>query len=561
MFTLMALLLLTSIGLQVVNPQIMRGFIDAAMAGEPLRVLMVSAAIFLGIALLQQAIGVAVTYLGESVAWTATNALRAELAWHCLNLDMSFHNEHTPGELIERIDGDVSEMANFFSQFVVILIGNFLLIVGILAALFREDWRIGLAFTIFAVIAMVAMILVRDIAMPHQKARRQAEADLFGFVEEQLTGAEDIRSSGAVGFSLRELHRLQAAVKRHDWKASWKGFILTCLTAVMLMIGNGMAISLGYLLFTAGSITIGTVYLLIHYINQIEGPIWTLTHQMRSFQTIGACVERLSELRKLKSKLQDVPTPGELPDGALGLAFEDVSFSYNSDDAVLSGLSFNLKAGKVLGLLGRTGSGKTTLTRLIFRLYDPTAGCILLDGTDLRRAGLQSLRRRVAIVTQEVQLFQATVRDNLTFFDRRIDDEQIKKVIAELGLADWFGSLPQGLDTKLETGGHSLSAGEAQLLAFTRIFLRDPGLIILDEASSRLDPATEQHIERAIDRLLRGRTAIIVAHRLGTVQRAHQILILEDGQVSEFGGREHLAADPDSRFYHLLQTGLEEVLV
>jgi ATP-binding cassette subfamily B protein len=561
MFTLMALLLLTSIGLQVVNPQIMRGFIDAAMAGEPLRVLMVSAAIFLGIALLQQAIGVAVTYLGESVAWTATNALRAELAWHCLNLDMSFHNEHTPGELIERIDGDVSEMANFFSQFVVILIGNFLLIVGILAALFREDWRIGLAFTIFAVIAMVAMILVRDIAMPHQKARRQAEADLFGFVEEQLTGAEDIRSSGAVGFSLRELHRLQAAVKRHDWKASWKGFILTCLTAVMLMIGNGMAIGLGYLLFTAGSITIGTVYLLIHYINQIEGPIWTLTHQMRSFQTIGACVERLSELRKLKSKLQDVPTPGELPDGALGLAFEDVSFSYNSDDAVLSGLSFNLKAGKVLGLLGRTGSGKTTLTRLIFRLYDPTAGCILLDGTDLRRAGLQSLRRRVAIVTQEVQLFQATVRDNLTFFDRRIDDEQIKKVIAELGLADWFGSLPQGLDTKLETGGHSLSAGEAQLLAFTRIFLRDPGLIILDEASSRLDPATEQHIERAIDRLLRGRTAIIVAHRLGTVQRAHQILILEDGQVSEFGGREHLAADPDSRFYHLLQTGLEEVLV
>jgi ABC-type multidrug transport system fused ATPase/permease subunit len=160
-----------------------------------------------------------------------------------------------------------------------------------------------------------------------------------------------------------------------------------------------------------------------------------------------------------------------------------------------------------------------------------------------------------------VQLFHARVRDNLTFFDRSVPDEKILATLEELELGDWYRSLPKGLDTVLDTGSRSLSAGEAQLLAFTRVFLRNPGLVILDEASSRLDPATEQRLERAIDRLLRDRTAIIIAHRLGTVQRADEIMILDRGIVSEYGDRRQLAADVNSRFYQLLQTGLEEVLV
>jgi ATP-binding cassette subfamily B protein len=165
------------------------------------------------------------------------------------------------------------------------------------------------------------------------------------------------------------------------------------------------------------------------------------------------------------------------------------------------------------------------------------------------------------MVTQDVQLFQASVRDNLTFFNRDIPDDRILEVIEDLELGDWYRSLPYGLDTRLETGGRGLSAGQAQLLAFARVFLHDPGLVILDEASSRLDPATEQIIERTIDKLLHNRTAIVVAHRLGTVQRADEIMILEGGQVTEHGERARLAADPSSRFYGLLQTGLSEVLV
>jgi ABC-type multidrug transport system fused ATPase/permease subunit len=226
----------------------------------------------------------------------------------------------------------------------------------------------------------------------------------------------------------------------------------------------------------------------------------------------------------------------------------------------LNGLSFDLKPGSILGLLGRTGSGKTTLGRLIFRLYDVKAGSIKVNDADLREAHLDTLRRNIAIVTQDVQLFRASIRDNLTFFDRSIPDERILQTLEELELGDWYRSLPNGLDTELEPGGRSLSAGEGQLLAFTRVFLRDPALVILDEASSRLDPTTEGRLERAIDRLLQGRTAIIIAHRLHTVHRADEIMILEDGSICEYGDRAQLVSDPGSRFYRLLQTGLEEVL-
>lgn len=446
-FILLAVLMFGSIGLQVINPQIMRTFIDTALAGGALNTLTLAAVAFIGIALVQQGVAVGVTYLGENVAWTATNALRAELARHCLNLDMSFHNKHTPGELIERIDGDVTEMATFFSQFAVMLVGNLLLMTGVLIALYLEDWRAGLAFTVFSILSLLALNKVRNLAMAHEKARRQAEADLFGFVEEQLNGTEDVRSSGAVDFSLRELVRLQSEILRHDRKARMKEWVIHNTTGLVLTGGTILSVVTGYLLYRSGSITIGTVYLFIHYMTLLEAPIWALTHEMSSFQKIGACVERLTELRAETNKVVESPDAPKTPlvDGPLSVAFENVSFGYNHDEPVLKTLNFRLEPGTVLGLLGRTGSGKTTLTRLVFRLYDPTAGRITLDGArDLREVEMEALRRRVAMVTQEVQLFQATVRDNLTFFDPEITDAKIEEAINALELGDWYRSLPKG---------------------------------------------------------------------------------------------------------------------
>ncbi len=558
-FAWLATLLFASIGLRIYAPQVMRSFIDSALAGEAIQTLVMTAIAFIGIALLQQVLSIGVTYLGENVAWTATNELRAELAWHALNLDMKFHNDHTPGELIERIDGDVTELATFFSQFALNLVSNGLLLIGILVALFLEDWRAGLAFAIYSVATILILGKLKDIAVPHQKARRQAEAELYGFVEEQLAGMEDIRSSGAVDYSIQELFRHQGIILTHNRRAHFKRWIIENAMGLALTAGTLLAITSGYWLFTAGLVTIGTVYLFVHYINLLEEPFWAMTHEIESFQTIGACVERLTEFRDFKAEVLD-GAGVQISSQPLALGFENVTFSYNGGDHVLNGLTFQLKPGSVLGLLGRTGSGKTTLARLIFRLYDPKSGVITVNGSDLRQAQLATLRRNVAIVTQDVQLFRANIRDNLTFFDRSISDEQILKTLDELELGEWYRSLPKGLDTELDTGSRSLSAGEAQLLAFTRVFLRNPGLVILDEASSRLDPATEQRLERAIDKLLQNRTAIIIAHRLGTVHRADEIMILDQGEVTEYGNRKQLAADTTSRFYQLLQTGLEEVL-
>ena len=214
----------------------------------------------------------------------------------------------------------------------------------------------------------------------------------------------------------------------------------------------------------------------------------------------------------------------------------------------------------MLGLLGRTGSGKTTRTQLLFRLYDLSEGPSACAAPSCARHGW-AICARVGIVTQDVQLFQASIRDNLTLFDRSIADERILAVLEQLELAGWVSSLKHGLDTELGPGGGGRSAGEAQLLAFARVFLQDPGLVILDEASSRLDPATERLIERAVDRLLAGRTGIIIAHRLATVQRADEIMILEHGQIIEHGPRELLANVPNSRFATLLRAGMEELLV
>ena len=316
----------------------------------------------------------------------------------------------------------------------------------------------------------------------------------------------------------------------------------------------------GYYLFAGGAITVGTVYLFIRYIHLLEEPIWALTRQVESFQTIGACVERLNEFRNIKPDVLEgdrLKIDGE----GLTLTFDRVSFSYETDEPVLNDISFSLNKNRVLGLLGRTGSGKTTMARLIFRLFDPTSGRIFLNNTGLGDLKLRVLRQKVALVTQDVQIFHSSVRNNLTFFDFSVPDERILGVLQELELSNWFHRLPNGLDTLLGKDGHSLSAGEAQLLAFARIFLKDPEMIILDEASSRLDPATEELIERTLEKLLQNRTAIVIAHRLRTVHRADEILILEKGSLREHGDRQILASDPNSQFYKLLQTGLEEVLV
>jgi ATP-binding cassette subfamily B protein len=575
----LAVLLLGSIALQIANPQILRFFIDAAQAGAERRALAGAAALFIGVAIVTQVLAVAATYLSENVGWTATNALRADLALHTLKLDLAFHKARTPGELIERIDGDVTALSNFFSQFVIKVFGNVLLVAGILAMLFLESWQIGLALSVFANVVLLALLKAQSIAVPYWKAARQSSAELFGFVEERLAGTEDIRSSGAVGYTLRQLARFSRTRMRRERRAAIIGAVTWASPVLLFAFGIAAAYLLASRLYGAGAITLGTAYLVFFYTQLMQQPLRLITRQFEDLQKASAGIARIRELFATTSAIRDGAQP--LPDGPLSVVFEGVGFAYQDEprtevqglrteqgtnsalspqSSVLSDISLAIQPGRILGILGRTGSGKTTLTRLLFRLYDPDAGAIRLGGVDIRAADRADLRRRVGMVTQDVQLFHASVRDNLTFFDPTIADERILGVLDDLGLLPWLRALPSGLDTVLAPGGGGLSAGEAQILAFTRVFLRDPGLVVLDEASSRLDPATERLIEHAVDQLLRDRTGIIIAHRLATVQRADDILILEGGRIREYGPRAALAADPGSRFAELLRVGMEEVL-
>jgi ATP-binding cassette subfamily B protein len=323
-FSLLTVLLLGSIGLQIVTPQIVRYFIDAATEGATTQKLAVAALAFIGIALFQQVVGVSATYVGENVAWTATNELRAELARHCLHLDMSFHNNSSPGELIERIDGDVAELSNFFSQMVVRVMGNLLLLLGILVVLFLQDWRVGIMFTVFASLTLLVLNQVRGLAIPHQKALRAAIADLFGYLEERLTGTEDIRSSGAVDFVIHGLYKLMYVILGH-WRKAWRRFVVVRMVGGMsVALGMALAFVVGYQLYRSGAITVGTAYLIVAYTNMLARPIRELTQQAENLQNIGASIERLSDLRGVESKLQDGPG-ADIPPGPLSLAFDNVS--------------------------------------------------------------------------------------------------------------------------------------------------------------------------------------------------------------------------------------------
>lgn len=559
---LLAALLSGTIGLQLYNPQLLRRFLDIATGGDSGDggALAAIAFLYIALALTQQLLTALSRYVGEQVSWTATNEMRADLAEHCLKLDLSFHKARTPGEMVERIDGDVTALSNFFSQMVIDLVANMVLMSGILLLLFREDWRIGLAMTGFAVITLYLLGAIRAYAVPFWAEQRQASAEFFGFLGEALGGTEAIRSAGATRHVLRRLGQQVQNLYRANLRSGMTGALMWTSSIGIFTLGYAIAFGLGAYLFKRGDITIGTVYLIFHYTELLRRPIEQIRTQLQDLQKAGASIDRVEGLMKTAAAVQDGPG-AELPVGALGVTLRDVSFEYEPGDPVLSRISLELKPGEVIGLLGRTGSGKSTLARLLLRFYDPTTGAVELGSVDLRQPSLKGLRSRVGFVTQDVQLFAASVRDNLTLFDPSVTDERCVMALEELGLGPWFRSLPHGLDTQLESGGGGLSAGEAQLLAFARVFLSDPGLVILDEASSRLDPATEMLVERAVTRLLTGRTGIIIAHRLATVHRADSILILEDGRVLEYGEREALAADPGSRFAYLLKTGLEEVLV
>jgi ATP-binding cassette subfamily B protein len=566
---LLALFLATGTGAQLASPMIVRQFIDTAVSGgadAPLAPLYWLAALMIGAAIAAQLLQIGATYHSEQLGWSTTNRMRGDLARHCLSLDMAFHTARSPGELIERVDGDVAALAAFFSQFILQIVGGGLLLVGILVTLWLHEPLVGAALTAFAIVAGLVLHRIRTLASGRFERVRQAFSEFSAFLEERILGLDDIRANGGGGHVMAGLQPRLTELVASNVQAARRGHWIFMAASGLFSIGFGLTLALGILLFQRGEATLGSVFMFMQFAGMMAVPLVTIGQQLQQFQAASASLTRIRELLDFKSTLLDGPgadwtrEQGAPPQ----VGFDRITFAYGDNAPILQDVTINLDRGEVLGLLGRTGSGKTTLGRLLFRLYDPQDGRVTLDGVDIRQASRVELSARIGLVTQDVQLFDATIRENATLFDRSIPDARLIEVFHDLGLGPWLEAQPEGLDTRLTSAG-GLSAGEAQLLAFARVFLKDPGLVILDEASSRLDPTTDRLIELALDRLLKPRdgrlprTTIIIAHKLSTVHRADRIAILDGGRLLETGRRTELEADPSSVFAGLLRTGLTEV--
>ncbi len=548
--SLLAAVLIIGIGFELGAPLILRRFIDAALGSIVVDSLATLGVLYLGLAIGKQLLSALATYLGADVGWRATNELRADMARHLIGLDMAYHTTTTPGELIERVDGDVTAVSQFIARFMVKLLGSGLLLVGVLVVSWFTDWRMGLGISVYVAAVLLLLLQMRSMAVAAAEEERETSAQLYGFIEERLAGIEDIRANGGGTASMASFVPVATDFfnrTRTAWRKRaqfWVG------SNTAFWSGDIIALVLGVLLVTSDAITVGTAFLLLQYTQLVRVPIEQVSQEFQELQKAAGGILRIDAVRGLRSALRI--GGAHLPDGALSVQFEDVSFAYD-DKPVLTGVDFDLSAGTTLGIVGRTGGGKTTITRLISRLYQPDTGLIRLGGVPLGGVSEESLRRHVGVVTQDVQLFAASVRDNLTYFDRTMSDEDIRSTLGEAGLGAWIDDL--GLDTLIGSDGAGLSAGESQLLAFARVFLQSPGLVLLDEPSSRLDPVTESLLANATERLFSRRTVIIIAHRLDTLRTVDEIMVVSDGTILEHGPRSVLANDPDSAFSAMLVAG------
>ena len=556
-------ILMAALGLRLAMPALLGRFVDGAINGRPVDQLVEIAMLYVGAALVAEGLQLLVMWGSVHISWRAGNGLRERLSGHALRLEMAWHGKHSPGQLIERIDGDVEALAVFFTNVLVHVLGNVALMIAMLAVAFVIDPRAGALLVVAALAGGFVLVRLRSAAVPAREAEREANAQLYGDLEERLGGLEDLRANGAGKYAVHRLHLNSS----RSWHASRRASFLSdgsySFAAVTFAAGSVATLALGFVLNDRGLLTVGEVLALFRYSEMLRQPLERIAEQLKEFQKALAGARRAATMLATEAAISDGSLGGDaLEPGALAVRFEHVTFAYNvGAEPALVDVDIDIPAGSHLGVIGRTGSGKTTLGRLALRLWDVSAGRVTIGGVDVRDLKLDVIRHRVAVVTQDVELFRASLRDNLTLFGaRRASDDDLVAVLRRVGLGPWLEAQADGLDTEIH-GGQSVSAGEAQLLAFARAFLADPSVVILDEASSRLDPVTEANITHAMHDLLTGRTAIIVAHRLATLDEVDAIAVVDDGRILEHGDRAALAADPNSRYARLLQVADRRTII
>jgi len=542
--------------LQLFTPQLLRDIIDGIVGDATGKQIFTWLIIFFVFTLVGEVFNIIISCISSQTGLRATNRLRKDLLSHCLEqTEESIHN-FKQGELIEVIDGDVQILTNFFSTLFVAVAQALLLIIGTLFVIYLENSFLGIMETIFVCLVFILFGKIHNITVPKWKRNREHAGHFYGYLGECIEAKEDVKANGETFYVMEKLKKILKRWFPDCMKASVFGMTSYAMYIFVVAISYAIIFGGGVYFWKQGTITVGTIYLFYQYNQNLILPIQRLRNQMDDLQKVTASIERIQMLFEQPTEGKD----GILLecDGGISVSVERLSFSYQKDKCILKDISFSIEKNKRLTIIGRTGSGKTTLVKLLAKIYPVTQGEIFLNGFSISEIALKSVRANIAYISQEVEIFEASLRDNITMFDKSVKDEQIIYFICELGLKDWFEGLQCGLDTRINA--HILSEGQAQMIAMIRVFLKDAKLIILDEAYSNIDPLTESYMQKAMKRLFEDRTVVIIAHRLKTLEQTDNVLLMEEGSIGEYGEYAELMENTSSKLWQLFHQNVKEVL-
>ncbi|HEY8472771.1 MAG TPA: ABC transporter ATP-binding protein [Natronosporangium sp.] len=495
-----------------------------------------------------------------TVSETALAGVRVKAFRHIHDLSMLHQQAERRGSLTSRVTGDVDIITQFLQFGGVILLVSFgqLTVAAIVMAVY--SWQLTLVvFAAFAPAVFLIRMFQRRLAAAYGTVRKRL-GEMLAAIGESVVGAEVIRAYGVAGRTQRRLDETIHAHQRAQQRAirtSVFSFSVGELAAGVALAG---VVVLGVLLGIDGSLTAGQLTAFLFLVTLFIQPVQIFTEVLNEAQNAVAGYRRVLDVLDMAP---DVADPGEhgrtLPPGPIEVTFDRVGFAYpGSQTEVLSDVDLVIPARTRVAVVGETGGGKTTFAKLLTRLMDPTRGEVRLSGVPLPQVRFDSLRARVVMVPQDGFLFDASVADNVRFGRPRLSDADLELAFAELGLADWVESLPEGMDTQVGERGEALSVGERQLVALARAYVADPDLLVLDEATSAVDPATEVRLQRALDAVTRGRTTVAIAHRLATAQAADEVIVVDRGRIVQRGPHDELVRDPDSVYGKLYASWLEQ---
>jgi ATP-binding cassette, subfamily B, bacterial len=532
---LASLAVLVQTGAALAMPYLVKVAIDQGVVPKDLEVVNQVALAYLVLAGVQFLAG---RYEIETVARAGQRVLfsvRTRLFRHLQTLSLDFYERERTGRLVARMTSDIDAMSDLVTDGLVTLVTALITMVGVAVILVVMDWQLALATLVVAPLIGLAARFWRRWSADAYRQVRETHSVVTVQLQESLAGVRAIQSfrrERATAGRLREAnHDERTAHRRTIALASFFfpgiEFLGTAATVVVLGVGGRRVL--------AGDLEIGTLAAFLLYLRNLFDPVQQLSELYDSFQSATAGAERVGTVLAERPSVREAPDPVPLPDPRGDLRLEDVCFAYDQGPEVLHDVDLDLDAGTTLALIGPTGAGKSTVAKLIARFYDPQGGRVTLDGVDLRRVRLADLRRAMGYVPQEGFLFSGTVLDNIRFGRPEATRAEVEAAARAVGADQVIAGLPDGYDTQVGERGALLAAGERQLVAFARAWIADPALLILDEATSNLDAASEARITDALQRLRSGRTTIIIAHRLSTVAQADQIAVVEDGRIVESG--------------------------